>query len=312
MRVPRPMLSKEARPAVEQSGHDFGHALAKINLHLGVGPARPDGYHDVTTVLVTLDLADVVSVEASSALQVDTVPDLGIPESANLAYRAAEVLGLAIGRVPRVRVMIEKQIPAAAGLGGGSADAAAVLRSLGALWGLRPDDPELHDVAATIGADVPFLLLGGCALFEGRGDIPALRLPLPDLNIVLVNPGIPVPTAAAYVAFDAFPAREPRSPDALIAAIEAGDSAAIADNLHNDLTAASVGLVPYIGEALAWLASRPGVYGCEMAGSGSTVFGICASKKDAEFAAGQARGRGWWAQACRTAQDKGGSAGAGA
>ena len=305
MRVPRPMLSKEAHPAVDQSSHDVGHALAKINLHLGVGPARPDRYHDVTTVLVTLDLADVVFVESSGALRVETIPDLDIAESTNLAYRAAEVLGLAIGRMPRVRVMIEKRIPAAAGLGGGSADAAAVLRSLGARWGLRPDDPELHEVAATLGADVPFLLLGGCALFEGRGDVPTRRLPLPDLSVVLVNPGIPVPTAASYAAFDTLAAGEPHSADALIAAIEADDPAAIAANLHNDLTAASIGLVPSIGEALAWLASRPGVYGCEMAGSGSTVFGICASPIDAKAAADGARERGWWAEACRTTQDVG-------
>lgn len=308
MRVPRPMLLREAHPAVVHSSHYVGHAPAKINLHLGVGLARPDRYHDVTTVLVTLDLADVVFVEESRALRVDTVPDLGIPESTNLAYRAAEVLGLAMGRMPRVRVMIEKRIPAAAGLGGGSADAAAVLRMLGASWGLRPDDPELHEVAATIGSDVPFLLLGGCALFDGRGDVPARRLELPDLHVVLVNPGIPVPTESAYAAFDTIPAAQPHSPGALIAAIDAGDPIEIAANLHNDLTAASVGLVPSIGDALAWLAGRPGVYGCEMAGSGSTVFGICASVSDARAAADGARARGWWAEACRTTQD-GGSVG---
>lgn len=308
MRVPRPIRFGKAHPAVDPSSHDVGHALAKINLHLGVGPCRPDGYHDVTTVLVTLDLADVVFVADSRTLRVDTVPELDIAESSNLAYRAAEVLGLAVGRMPRVRVMIEKRIPAAAGLGGGSADAAAVLRSLAVRWGLHPYDPEIHDVAATLGSDVPFLLQGGCALFEGRGDVPARRMKLPELHVVLVNPGTPVPTASAYAAFDALPEVERRSPDAIIAAIEAGDAAAIAANLHNDLTTASVGLVPAIGEALAWLGARPGVRGCEMAGSGSTVFAICETEAVAEAVAGDARDRGWWAEACRTAEDEGGYA----
>lgn len=285
------------RPQVTQ-------ARAKINLHLGVGPRRPDGYHDVSTVLATLDLADTVFVEDARVLHVETHPPLDVPESANLAYRAAEVLGLAIGRPPRVRVVIEKRIPAAAGLGGGSADAAAVLRMLAERWSLRPEDPEVHEVAAAIGSDVPFLLAGGCALFEGRGDVPSRRLPLPDLHVVLVNPGIPVPTAAAYAAFDALPPRASSDPAALLLAIEAGDPRAMAAALHNDLTPASVGLVPAIGDALAWLAGRPGVYGCEMAGSGSTIFAICAKAGDAAAIADEARDRAWWAEACRTSQDE--------
>jgi 4-diphosphocytidyl-2-C-methyl-D-erythritol kinase len=298
------MLSREAHPAVDQTRPEVFQARAKINLHLGVGPRRPDGFHDVTTVLVTLDLADVVFLEDARVLRVETVPELDIPESSNLAYRAAEILGLAMGRPPRVRVLIEKRIPAAAGLGGGSADAAAVLRSLAVRWGLRSEDAELHNVAATVGSDVPFLMQGGCALFRGRGDMPERRLPLPDLNVVLVGPGVPVPTAMAYAAFDDLPSREPCDPDSLVAAIEAGDAETIAKRIHNDLTGASLGLVPAIGEALAWLAGRPGVYGCEMAGSGSTVFGICATASDAEAVAEEARERGWWAEACRTAEDE--------
>jgi 4-diphosphocytidyl-2-C-methyl-D-erythritol kinase len=304
MRVPRPTHPREAHPAVDQTRPAVSRARAKINLHLSVGPRRPDGFHDVATVLVTLDLADILFIEDAGVLRVETSPELDVPESANLAYRAAEVLGLAIGRAPRVRVMIEKHIPAAAGLGGGSADAAAVLRSLAVRWGLRLEDPEVHDVAATVGADVPFLLKGGCALFEGRGDVPSHRLPLPDLYVVLVNPGVPVPTAAAYAEFDRIPPRERRSAEPLVAAIETGDAVSIAAAIHNDLTAASVGLVPAIGEALAWLAGRPGVYGCEMAGSGSTVFGICATASAAEAVARQARERAWWAEACRTAEDE--------
>jgi 4-diphosphocytidyl-2-C-methyl-D-erythritol kinase len=304
MRVPRPTRPREAHPAVDHARPVVSLARAKINLHLGVGPRRPDGFHDVSTVLVTLDLADVLFTEYARLLRVETMPELDMPESSNLAYRAAEVFGLAMGRPPRVRVMIEKRIPAAAGLGGGSADAAAVLRALAVSWGLHVEDPELLDVAAIIGADVPFLLQGGCALFEGRGDVASRRLPLPDLQVVLIDPGVPVPTASAYAAFDGIPAREPRSPEALIAAIEVNDAAGIAAALHNDLTAASIGLVPAIGDALAWLAGRPGVLGCEMAGSGSTVFGICAAASDAQAVAEEARERGWWAEACRTSEDE--------
>jgi 4-diphosphocytidyl-2-C-methyl-D-erythritol kinase len=304
MREPRLMLLREGHPAVDQSRPTVSEARAKINLHLGVGPRRPDGFHDVSTVLVTLDLADLLFIEEFRVLHVATVPDIDVPEPANLAYRAAEVLGLAIGRAPRVRVVIEKRIPAAAGLGGGSADAAAVLRSLAVRWGLHLDDPEVHEVAATIGSDVPFLLTGGCALFEGRGDVPCRRLGLPDLNVVLVNPGVPVPTAAAYAAFDELPSHPSSDPGALMAAIETNDPAAIAAAVHNDLTPASVGLVPGIGDALAWLAGRPGVLGCEMAGSGSTVFGICATASDAEAVVAEARERAWWATACRTAEDE--------
>jgi 4-diphosphocytidyl-2-C-methyl-D-erythritol kinase len=275
-------------------------APAKVNLLLDVGGRRADGYHDVTTVLVALELHDDVTVAEASALTLACEPDLGLPPQENLAWRAAEAVARALDREPALALRVTKRIPARAGLGGGSADAAAVIAGACRLWGVDPALPAVTEAARSLGADVPFLIAGGAALYGGRGDELIETLPTPELHIVLVNPGVDVPTPAAYAAFDRMLAPPALDPAPLTAALRAGDAAAAAAALANDLTDASAGYAPAIRDALGLVRSAPGVLGAQMAGSGATVFGICEDATAARAAAEQAAARDWWAVATRS------------
>jgi 4-diphosphocytidyl-2-C-methyl-D-erythritol kinase len=272
---------------------------AKVNLHLAVGPARPDGYHDLVTVFQALTLADTVTIERADTLSLESDVELGVPAVDNLAVRAARALGDEMGREPSVRIGLSKSIPAGAGLGGGSSNAAAVIAGLAHMWGIESEDHRLIDAAASIGADVPFFLHGGTGLYHGRGDELDAWLPTPTMHLVVVWPREPVSTAEAYQAVDADPGREPApSVDALIDALNACDPAAVAGALCNDFTSYSAYMVEGIADALAWLEGSQGVLGAAMAGSGSAVFGICASAEVARSLAGAADAHGWWAAAC--------------
>lgn len=275
-------------------------APAKVNLYLAVGSRRPDGYHDVVTVMQSLSLADEVVVRRADELALACEPDPCAVPAANLAYRAALAVADAVGREPHVSLSITKRIPAGAGLGGGSADAAAVILGMAELWELDPHGAALPSAAASLGADVPFVLRGGTALLEGRGDKLVRSFPAPRLHLALVNPGTPVSTAEAYAAFDRMPQAVPTPPDTLLAALAEGDGEAVARSLVNNMTGPSSGLVPAIADALAFLRGRKEVLGAEMAGSGSTVFAVCADESGARRVAEAARERGWWAEAVHT------------
>jgi 4-diphosphocytidyl-2-C-methyl-D-erythritol kinase len=274
-------------------------APAKLNPYLAVGAARPDGYHHVDTVLVALDLGDAVSVESATALSVTCEPDLGIAERDNLAWRAATAFGEAAGVEPLVSIHVAKRIPAAAGLGGGSSDAAAVIACLATLWGISPQDPLLQRTAAAIGADVSFCLKGGSALYGGRGDRFIRALPQVAGFFALVNPRTPVSTAAAYAAFDSLPGVAPPGSRHVTDAMRRGEIAQLGEALYNNLTEASAGLVPEILDALALVRPAPGCVGAAMAGSGSTVFGLFASEEAASEVKRRARERGWWSEVAR-------------
>lgn len=274
-------------------------APAKINLYLAVGARRADGYHDVTTVLQTVDLCDEVVVEPAERLSVRCAPDVGVAAEDNLAARAARVLAEATGRTPDVSVTLAKRIPARAGLGGGSADAAAVAVALRELWELG-EDFDLVTPCRLLGADVPFFLEGAAALYEGRGDELSRRPPTVPLRLVLVNAGIGISTTDAYAAFDRLPFGTSPGPDAVIDALESASADRVAAALFNNMTESSAGMAPFVGEGLALLTASEGCLGCAMAGSGSSVFGICADEPAAEYAAAQARARGWWAATTMT------------
>ncbi len=172
-------------------------AACKVNLALEVLGKRPDGYHELATVMQTIDLADRLVVEDADDLSMATTsPDVPA-DGGNLALRAAAALREAAKVDRGVRVRLVKRIPVAAGLGGGSSDAAAVLLALNRLWGLRWPIDRLADVAVTLGMDVPFFLRGGVALGTGRGEKLA-RLEAGALALVLVNPGEALSTAAVY------------------------------------------------------------------------------------------------------------------
>jgi 4-diphosphocytidyl-2-C-methyl-D-erythritol kinase len=279
-------------------------APAKINLYLAVGARRDDGYHDVTTVLQSLELHDTVRIAPAAALSLTCDAQLGIPAEENLAYRAAVAFEAAFGIPASVAIALEKRIPPGAGLGGGSADAAAVLAGLAHLGGVPADSAELATVARALGADVPYFFTGGAALFEGRGDRFVRRLPFVPMPVVLIQPAGRVVTVAAYAAFDHEQSR-PTTPGVrhLADAVRAADIPEVARQLFNNMTAPSSGLVAGIADALAWVHEAPGVLGAAMAGSGSSVFGICSDVTRAQAAADAARARGWWAHATRTTPD---------
>jgi 4-diphosphocytidyl-2-C-methyl-D-erythritol kinase len=278
-------------------------AHAKVNLFLAVGGRREDGYHDVATVIQALELHDDVAVSlGGGTLTLRCEPDLGLAPLHNLAYRAAQAWLASSGGDRGAHIELRKRIPSGAGLGGGSADAAAVLRALAMLDGVEGSAGErLAAAAAGLGADVPFFLGGGTQSLTGRGDEFLETLPTPLLDIVLVNPGVPVETGAAYARFDRTLQPQPTTADAMVAAIRHGGAPQIAAALYDNMTEPSAALVPEIRVTLRFLERSAGVLGSAMAGSGSTVFGVCADPAVAEACAAEARERGWWACATRTA-----------
>ena len=167
-------------------------AFAKLNLTLEVLGRRQDGYHQVRTILQTIDLADLLEVSPASSLRVEC-DDRSIQGDANLVWQAAQALAEAGNHQPGAHIYIQKQIPVGMGLGGGSSDAAAALLSLNQLWGLGLSIHELSQVAAGLGSDVAFFLRGGTALGEGRGEIIEPLRPLPSLPVTLICPESTIP-----------------------------------------------------------------------------------------------------------------------
>lgn len=272
-------------------------APAKVNLHLAVGEKGDDGYHAVRTVLQALSFGDTVTISAAGEFSFACTPDLGLMQEDNLACRAALAMAERFGHPLDVEISVEKRVPHGAGLGGASADAAATIVGLAQLWDVAACEDALTEVARSLGADVPFFLTGGAALLGGRGDaLEEVLRPL-DAPVVIVKPAEPVPTGQAYAAFDRLGATEPPAPDELTEALAAGDTTRVARHLYNNMTPASVGLVPGIGGAIRLLAESPGVLGALMAGSGSAVFGVCESAEAAQRAARAGQDAGLWAVA---------------
>ncbi|HIE13477.1 MAG TPA: 4-(cytidine 5'-diphospho)-2-C-methyl-D-erythritol kinase [Desulfotomaculum sp.] len=182
----------------------FAYARAKVNLSLDVFETRPDGYHEIASVMQSVAYSDLLTFEASPggvSLQVTGEPVAGGRD--NLVARAAECLLEATNCKRGAAIRLQKNIPVSAGLGGGSADAAATLIGLNRLWGLRCDLQFLKELGAFLGADVPFCLTGGTALATGRGETTASLPPLPELGVLLLKPPYGVSTAAVYRGWDA-------------------------------------------------------------------------------------------------------------
>jgi 4-diphosphocytidyl-2-C-methyl-D-erythritol kinase len=273
-------------------------ACAKINLALEVLSRRPDGYHEIATVMQTVDLADRLVLEEADELAISTnVP--GVPaDERNLAYRAAAALRDAAQVSRGVRIALDKRIPVAAGLGGGSSDAAAVLTGLNRLWGLRWPVARLEELAVGLGMDVPFFLRGGAALATGRGE----RLdPLGGavLALVLVNPRFPLSTAEMYGRVT--PAMYSGGAQArqMAGALESRRPGRVAASLYNGLEAAAGATYPQIGQMRAALLAA-GAMGAAMSGSGPTVFGIARSWEQARQIRGRVARGSWECWAVRT------------
>jgi 4-diphosphocytidyl-2-C-methyl-D-erythritol kinase len=251
------------------------HAFAKINLTLDVGPRRPDGFHELRTLLQSIALRDRLTITPRRGPFVIASRSRGVPtDRSNLIFRAAERLWQALGRQgnPRdVHVKIEKAIPVAAGLGGGSADAAAALRGLNAVWRAGLDGARLVELATELGSDVPFFLLGGTALGTSRGEALYPTEEIRPVGIVLIKPSFGVATADAYRWLD-----EDRAEG--IAGSVNSDQLEIGwptgpIRLWNDLQAPVARRHPSIADMLDAL-RRSGARAASMTGSGSTVFGV--------------------------------------
>lgn len=264
-------------------------AYAKLNLTLDVLGKRPDGYHDLKMVMQSVDLSDRLRLETGTGrgLEVSTDKSFLPSDQRNLAAAAAlrfqEAAGVDLGGFS---VEIEKHIPVCAGMAGGSADAAAVLRALDALTGADLGVEALMEIGARVGSDVPYCVLGGTALAGGRGEFLTPLPPLAPCAIVLCKPGFPVSTPELFSRIDC--ARIRRRPDTagMLAALEAGDLPGVAHRLYNvfedALPARKAAEIAEIKDALL----EYGALGASMSGSGPTVFGLFDSEEAAREAYG--------------------------
>lgn len=273
-------------------------APAKLNLCLHVGNRRADGYHDLESLVAFADVGDVIILEAKDgfSLSVDGPFPLGGGED-NLAMRAARLLA-ANAKVERgARICLTKNLPVAAGLGGGSADAAAVLRGLVRLWNLDLSHDALREFAASLGADVPVCVESAPAWMEGKGDRVTPLPPLPPLHLLLANPGIPVPTKEVFANLHSRRGLGLACPAAGFA-----DATMLLQFLQattNDLEEPARAIAPRIGEVLGGMAEFPGALLARMSGSGATCFCIFGSAGEATNAAEMLRARHpeWWIRA---------------
>lgn len=270
-------------------------APAKVNLLLHVGPPGADGFHPLVSLAVFADVGDWLSlVEGEPGLTVTGRLAGTAPAGAdNLALRAVTDLAAALGRPQDLAITLEKELPMAAGLGGGSADAAAALRLAARVWGVALDDPRLTAVAEALGSDVPMCLVSRPVWGEGRGEVLTQADWLPPLHAVLVNPGAASPTGPVYRAYDADPRLLEARP-----APPLGDLVAWLGRQRNDLEPPAVRLAPAIGEAIEAVRGDPDVAFGRMSGSGATVFGLCADAEAASAAAARLAHRDWWVRAC--------------
>ena len=284
-----------------------GLAPAKVNLFLHVGPVAPDGYHPLCSLVAFADIGDVVTVEPSDRLSLDvTGPFAGTlvgsangAQGDNLILKALRALGDASGAgEPHLRVTLDKRLPIAAGLGGGSSDAGTALRLASRALGLGFDEMALEAVSNVVGADGPMCLRARTAWAEGYGERLTDASWVPPLHAVLVNPGILSPTGAVYRAYDQAPRAADRpelSPDTSVRGLI--DWLA---GCRNDLEQPAVGLAPGIEAALAAVAACSDVRLTRMSGSGATVFGLFDDEWSARAAATHLAGThaDWWVTPC--------------
>jgi 4-diphosphocytidyl-2-C-methyl-D-erythritol kinase len=278
-----------------------------VNVHLGVGPLRPDGFHQLTTVFLAVSLFDTVTVRPADGLTLQ-VSGEGTTEAAgvgsvpadrrNIVWRAAELLATSAGVPADAVIDVQKSIPVAAGLAGGSADAAAALVALDALWGTRAARADLLDLAARLGSDVPFGLLGGVALGAGRGELltPVLAGGRSHWVLGIAREGLSTP--AVYAELDRLRAarRIPggsalASPDSVLAALRGGAAAGLAETLANDLQAPALSLRPELRRALA-APTDAGAAGALVSGSGPTIAALVEDDEAAVRLAARLAGEG--------------------
>jgi len=264
-------------------------APAKINLALHVRRRRDDGYHELETLFAFCRDGDVVTVERAPATTLALTGPFaavlaGESREDNLVVRAVRAFQARFGVGDDYAITLDKHLPVASGIGGGSADAAATLRALARLHGIAVDHADLFAIAGELGADVPACLLGETSRGEGKGDALQRLAPLGDRPVLLVNPGEGVSTAAVFARWDGVDR----------GALGQGEVLTVAKAGRNDLEPPARAIAPAIDAVLALLAAAPGAVISRMSGSGATCFAIFQDVATRDAAAASARDRGWW------------------
>lgn len=278
---------------------------AKVNLVLAVGEKQESGFHEVQTIMHSLALHDTLSMRrfddegSGEGLQVMlkcessfTIDPLLIKAEENIAYKAVVELAKALGRTQdeTIEMVLNKVIPAEAGLGGGSSNAAAALVGAATLWGVGVEDERVQEVASRLGADVSFFLKGGCARLSGKGDVFEAQLEPRSGFVLLVRPDAGVSTGKAYAAFD----EDPVLPGFEYLSSLAGLDAAADVSLYNNLEKAACSVTPVVAEVLEWGRAAAGEENVVLCGSGSAVCCIFDSYQAACEASVEARKHEWW------------------
>ncbi|MEE0826228.1 MAG: 4-(cytidine 5'-diphospho)-2-C-methyl-D-erythritol kinase [Eggerthellaceae bacterium] len=278
---------------------------AKVNLVLAVGEKQESGFHEVQTIMHSLALHDTLSMRrfddegSGDGLQVMlkcessfTIDPLLIKAEENIAYKAVVELAKALGRTQdeTIEMILNKVIPAEAGLGGGSSNAAAALVGAATLWGVGVEDERVQEVASRLGADVSFFLKGGCARLSGKGDVFEAQLEPRSGFVLLVRPDAGVSTGKAYAAFDEDPVLPSSEYLSSIAALDA----AVDVSLYNNLEKAACSVTPVVAQVLEWGRAAAGEENVVLCGSGSAVCCIFDSYQAACEASVEARKHEWW------------------
>lgn len=257
-------------------------AHAKINLALKITGRREDGYHELDMIFLELELSDDIEIKKIPEGIRLTCSDASLPtDERNLAYRAARLMMQEYDIGSGVDITIEKRIPAQAGLGGGSSNAACVLKCMNELFELNRSDEELEKLAVRLGADVPFFIKGGLARAKGIGEELEDLGAFPKWPILIVKPEISVSTPWAYRAFDEMKKTDaPVDPEAALTVLRSGSIGKLAEILGNDLEAPVIREFPVIGEIKKKMTDH-GAAAAMMTGSGSAVFGLFDSMEKA-------------------------------
>lgn len=278
---------------------------AKVNLVLAVGEKQESGFHEVQTIMHSLALHDTLSMRrfddegSGEGLQVMlkcessfTIDPLLIKAEENIAYKAVVELAKALGRTQdeTIEMVLNKVIPAEAGLGGGSSNAAAALVGAATLWGVGVEDERVQEVASHLGADVSFFLKGGCARLSGKGDVFEVQLEPRSGFVLLVRPDAGVSTGKAYAAFDEDPVLPSSEYLSSIAALDAAADV----SLYNNLEKAACSVTPVVAQVLEWGRAAAGEENVVLCGSGSAVCCIFGSYQAACEASVEARKHEWW------------------
>jgi len=266
--------------------HCFEKAYAKINLTLDVISKRPDGYHDLKMIMQTVSLHDNIAVRIGTGDGIRSISNLGyLPDDdRNIAVKAARAFFEETGvRNDGVHIAIEKNIPVAAGLAGGSTDGAAVLRALDCLYETNLGKEKLCHIGLKVGADVPFCLCGGTMLAQGVGEVLTPLTPMPECSIVLCKPGYGMSTAKVFGSLKIDEIQRHPDTDSVISALNAGDISRIAGNMYNvleEIVAKEKTDISRIEEEML----SCGALGAIMSGSGSTTFGVFDDEEKAKLA----------------------------